>query len=414
MLLRTRASGGDHAGSAGRASRVRVAALAIALLAVVALALAPLTAANAKASRVGAAAAPLRSLTDAQLADRAAAFAAEADRIGEHLLDVDAERSELVVERDVASDLLGEFLAASYKEGVTDGGSLSGVLTASSLSEILDRARVSQVVADHHRNIIHSLDDAEVRLDVRDVQRAQLITRMSSLQARLVKIQEEQGRRVLLRADRAAEREAAAAASATEAARVRAAAAASSAVTPGSVVGFGGSSSGTGAAPAAPFVPGGTQPTAAILDAYLASKGSPMTGQGAALMASGQRWQVDPRLLVAIAGAESSFGAVTCGPNNAWGWACPNDPADFGSWADGIDTVTRGLRGYYLDEGRTSVALIQQKYCPVGAANDPTGLNSHWRANVTKFLLELGGNPAMVGPGPSGGFQLPNFGLGGD
>ena len=80
------------------------------------------------------------------------------------------------------------------------------------------------------------------------------------------------------------------------------------------------------------------------LDAYLLSKGSPMAGQGSAFVASGGRWQVDPRLLVAIAGAESSFGQITCAPYNAWGWGCPNGPYRFESWADGIDTVMGRLR----------------------------------------------------------------------
>jgi hypothetical protein len=135
-----------------------------------------------------------------------------------------------------------------------------------------------------------------------------------------------------------------------------------------------------------------------------------MLGQGGAFVASGNRWRVDPRLVVAIAGAESNFGQVTCGPNNAWGWSCPNDPEDFATWAAGIDTVTRGLRTYYLDEGRTSVVLIQQKYAPSQAANDPTGLNDNWVGNVTKFLLEQGGNPMAIGPGPSGGAGLPDLG----
>lgn len=134
-------------------------------------------------------------------------------------------------------------------------------------------------------------------------------------------------------------------------------------------------------------------PTAANIDAYLAGKGSPMAGQGSAFLASGGRWQVDPRLLVAIAGAESAFGTITCAPFNAWGYGCPNGPYEFTSWADGIDTVAEGLRTNYLAEGRTSVALINLKYAPVGAANDPTGLNNHWTINVSRFLIELGGDP---------------------
>ena len=148
--------------------------------------------------------------------------------------------------------------------------------------------------------------------------------------------------------------------------------------------------SGNGAPAATPL------PSAAQIDAYLSSKASPMTGQGAAFVASGGRWQLDPRLLVAIAGAESSFGKITCAPFNAWGWGCPNGPYDFDSWADGIDTVAEGLRTNYLSEGRTTVALINLKYAPIGAANDPTGLNNHWTTNVSRFLVEQGGDPNDV------------------
>ncbi len=257
---------------------------------------------------------------------------------------------------------------------------------------------------------MRSLDDAESRLDVVQLDRAQTITRLTAIQRRLVAVQAEQSRRQQHRAEVAAERRARDEAAAAKAAR-EAREAAQSAV----LVGASGTVAGVGSF-GPPFVAPGTPPTAQLLDAYLASKQSPMAGQGAAFMASAARWRLDPRLLVAIAGAESSFGQHTCGPHNAWGWACPNDPADFATWADGIDTVSEGLRRYYLDEGRTSVSLIQQKYCPVGAANDPTGLNSHWTGNVTKFLVELGGNPASVGPGPNGAsaIGIPGFGIFGD
>lgn len=161
-------------------------------------------------------------------------------------------------------------------------------------------------------------------------------------------------------------------------------------------------------------------PTAGEIDAYLASKGSPMTGQGAAFVASGGQWQVDPRLVVAIAGAESNFGQITCAPFNGWGWGCPNGPYEFTSWADGIDTVMKGLRTNYLSEGRTSVALIHQKYAPVGAENDPTGLNDNWTNNVSRFMVEMGGDPndvdldGIAGTmplGPLGGASLDSFGF---
>jgi hypothetical protein len=170
-----------------------------------------------------------------------------------------------------------------------------------------------------------------------------------------------------------------------------------------------------GALPSSARAAASAPPDPVQIDAYLTAKGSPMAGSGTAFVASGQRWQVDPRLLVAIAGAESSFGRITCAPFNAWGWGCPDGPYDFTSWADGIETVTRGLRVGYLAEGRTTVASINQKYAPLGAANDPTGLNNYWTINVSRFLIELGGNPndldmdgiaGTLALGPIGGLAL--------
>lgn len=131
---------------------------------------------------------------------------------------------------------------------------------------------------------------------------------------------------------------------------------------------------------------------ASSIDAYLRDKGSPLAGQGEHFVRAGERYGIDPRFLVAISGQESSFGENNYRRNNAWGWGGMN----FDSYREGIDTVARGLKRYYVDEGLTSVAEIQKKYCPVGADNDPTGLNVHWRDGVTKFLREQGGDPADV------------------
>lgn len=359
------------------------------------------------ASAAPAAETALQARSDAQLAAEVRQLEGQASRTGELLLMTDAERDGIVRTRDAARDLLGQFLADSYRRNVSAGGGISQLLAAASINEAADRVRVAQVISRHHTSIIRSLDAAETRIAVSQIERARLIVELSATQQQLVKLSEEQGRRATLRAAHEAARVERKRAAAAAARKRTAAAAASSGFMPGAQIPPPGALV-ANSPTATRMVPGGPI-SAAVIDSYLASKGSPMTGQGAAFMASGQRWRVDPRLLVAIAGAESNFGQITCGPNNAWGWACPNDPAEFSTWAMGIDTVTSGLRRYYLDEGRTSVALIQQKYCPVGAANDPTGLNSHWLTNVTKFLVELGGNPNVIGPGPSGGVAAPMF-----
>lgn len=144
------------------------------------------------------------------------------------------------------------------------------------------------------------------------------------------------------------------------------------------------------------FGSGGPSVSAASIDDYLAAKGSPLAGQGAAFLEAGVEHEVDPRLVVAIAGAESYFGITTCASFNAWGWGCPNSPFRFSSWAHAIDTITVGLREGYLDDGLTTVGEIHLRYAPPDAANDPTDLNYGWADNVARFLIEQGGDPEDI------------------
>jgi hypothetical protein len=144
------------------------------------------------------------------------------------------------------------------------------------------------------------------------------------------------------------------------------------------------------------FGSGGPSVSAESIDRYLATKGSPLVGQGAAFLEAGVEHEVDPRLIVAIAGAESYFGIETCASFNAWGWGCPTGPFAFRSWAHAIDTVTLGLREGYLDDGLESVGAIHLRYAPPGATNDPGGLNYAWPDNVARFLVEQGGDPEQV------------------
>jgi len=135
--------------------------------------------------------------------------------------------------------------------------------------------------------------------------------------------------------------------------------------------------------------------TAQQLDQFLRSRRSPLAGQGAAFLQAGSRYRVDPRLLVGIAGAESSFGTAGSGRDihNPFGWG-PAIP--FGSYEEAINTVARGLRQGYLNKGLKNVGQISQKYAPVGAANDPTGLNKQWSGNVASIMRQLGASPETL------------------
>jgi hypothetical protein len=136
-------------------------------------------------------------------------------------------------------------------------------------------------------------------------------------------------------------------------------------------------------------------PDAAQIDGFLALHGSPMTGSGNAFVAAGQANGVDPAFLVAIAGAESSFGLYLYSEGgdqctfNAFNWFYGSTwpQSDFGSWDEGIGRVAQGLAGeLYYGAGLYSVDAIAPRYCPDGTDD--------WIRNVSSFMTVLGGDPA--------------------
>jgi hypothetical protein len=145
-------------------------------------------------------------------------------------------------------------------------------------------------------------------------------------------------------------------------------------------------------------------PDAAALDAFLAQHASPMTGTGATFLREGQEHGVSPIFLVAIAGAESSFGLYLYSENgdqctyNAFNWFYgPTWPtSDFNSWDEAIARVAEGLAGgLYYGDGLYSVDAIAPRYCPDGT--------TQWVANVKAFMSELGGDPADTRIAPGAG-----------
>ena len=163
---------------------------------------------------------------------------------------------------------------------------------------------------------------------------------------------------------------------------------------------------------------------AGTLDVWMAEQvpGSPLVGLGGVFVREGQRYEIDPRALVAIAMHESVLGTAGSGAgiHNAFGWG----PAiAFASWQANIATVARGLARGYVARGRDTLASIQPIWAPLGAANDPTGLNSAWTEAVGRYYEDMGGDPsgsivfvpdapvdvqaALCPAGPWGGTQRP-------
>ena len=133
------------------------------------------------------------------------------------------------------------------------------------------------------------------------------------------------------------------------------------------------------------------QADAQSLDAQLASAGSPLAGQGATFVREGLANDIDPRVLVAIAAQETML--MTYGPaqriNNPFGLG-PGIQFDHPSEA--IAMAARTL-GRYAGDGLVTLPQIGARWAPVGASNDPTGLNGGWPAGVSTFFSTLGGDP---------------------
>ena len=63
----------------------------------------------------------------------------------------------------------------------------------------------------------------------------------------------------------------------------------------------------------------------------------------------------------------------------------------FNSLDEGIDAYVSNLKRNYYDMGLNTIEKIQQKYAPIGAANDPNGLNNYWVKGVSNYYYSLAG-----------------------
>lgn len=119
---------------------------------------------------------------------------------------------------------------------------------------------------------------------------------------------------------------------------------------------------------------------AEVVQAYLAKYNSPMQYQAQDFVDAADAYNMDWKLLVAIAGVESTFGKFIPGGYNAWGWGVyGNQALYFKSWKEGVFTVSAGLRQNYMDKGLTNPYSINRIYSE----------SPRWGSNVTYFLNEI-------------------------
>lgn len=121
-------------------------------------------------------------------------------------------------------------------------------------------------------------------------------------------------------------------------------------------------------------------PRAQILQNYLEKYNSPLADHSQDFIEAADKYDVDWRLVPAIAGVESTFGKFIPGGYNAWGWGVYGDQAlGFQSWKDGIYTLNKGLRENYINRGYTEPYSMNRIY-----ASSPT-----WGSKVSFFIADI-------------------------
>jgi len=95
----------------------------------------------------------------------------------------------------------------------------------------------------------------------------------------------------------------------------------------------------------------GTEVTPERIHAFLDGRGAPLADHAELFVEAGIRHDVDPRVVVAIAIAESNGGEMhPVGTHNVWGWGGSGGPSGlraWASWEEAIDGYTERLGALY-------------------------------------------------------------------
>ncbi len=117
---------------------------------------------------------------------------------------------------------------------------------------------------------------------------------------------------------------------------------------------------------------------------FLESYNSPLAADAETFVSEADKYNLDWKLVAAIAGVESTFGKhIPTGSYNGWGWGVftgTQDGVHFKDWAEGIAVVSQGLRKNYIDRGADTIYDMGWIY----AAN-----GNSWAGHVRYFVDKL-------------------------
>lgn len=120
---------------------------------------------------------------------------------------------------------------------------------------------------------------------------------------------------------------------------------------------------------------------AKVLADYLKRYDSPLQYSAQDFIDAAKKYDLDWKMLPAIAGVESTFGKAIPGGYNAWGWGVYGTQAIyFKSWKEGIFVISEGLKKEYVDQGLNNPYSMNRLYAA----------SPYWGYKVSYFMQELG------------------------
>ncbi len=116
----------------------------------------------------------------------------------------------------------------------------------------------------------------------------------------------------------------------------------------------------------------------AVLKAFFRLHDSPLYDHAEFIVKVSDQYELDYRLLPAIAMQESTAcKAIPINSYNCWGWGIYGTTVTrFASYQEGIDTVAKGLKINYLDKGLKTPEEIMRKYTPSSSGSWAYGVNT--------------------------------------
>ncbi|MCL5003667.1 MAG: hypothetical protein M1352_00115 [Patescibacteria group bacterium] len=122
------------------------------------------------------------------------------------------------------------------------------------------------------------------------------------------------------------------------------------------------------------------------LEQFFAKYHSPLSGYGEDFVTAAQKYSLPWQLLPAISMQESLGGTnVPEDCFNPFGWGINSaGTLCFSDWPQAIETVSKGMKERYIDNGLVTVEQIMSKYNPISYHRDGS-----WGNGVQYFLDEI-------------------------